>query len=573
MAAVNIAWQVQVIPDRFLASIAVQEAGLRQTTRFSAGLFFCTDLVFIGNHMLIKIETALVDPANFKGEPLSINRRTLLKGAAAMAAMGAGLSAKPASAAVSQPNELGVAAAAAAIRNGEMTAESYAAGLLARARKNADLNSFITLDEGAVLEAARSADLARAAGKISPLLGVPFGIKDSYLTRGLKTTVGTAVLDKYIPDRDAAVVSSIRNAGAIVFGKNNLVEMSYGLTGNNTHYGQVKNPYDKTHVTGGSSSGAGASVAARIVPAALGGDTVGSIRVPASLCGVVGFKPTPGRWPDDGIAPISGTLDTAGILARSVEDCILVDSIVSRSPSSNVIARAGLKGTRIAYAPRQYLDVVDSDIEKLFLENLLKLKDAGAEIIELDLGDDFASLTARATWTIMAREARPAIMEFIKKENISVSFDDIYQDLDPDIKGVWNSIVLPGGPGYSSDEKFSNVLKKDRPELQRRFAQMVFNRADCIIFPTTPCAAPAIANQRKFIVGSKEHPYLVLARNTIPGSCAGLPGISLPAGLSQQGLPVGIEIDAAPGQDRNLLALAQNIESVIGSIPVPSGLR
>jgi Asp-tRNA(Asn)/Glu-tRNA(Gln) amidotransferase A subunit family amidase len=523
--------------------------------------------------MSIENETTSAARMNVTDDPLSASRRMLLKGGAAITMMGAGVSMKQAVAATPQMYDLGVAAAAAAIRNGDVTAEFYAGKLLERARNNADLNSFITIDETAVLQAARAADLARAAGKVSPLLGVPIGVKDSYMTRGLRTTFGTGVLNNYIPDHDAAVVSSVRNAGAIVFGKNNLVEMSYGLTGQNIHYGQVKNPYDKAHVPGGSSSGPAASVAARIVPAAFGGDTVGSIRVPASLCGVVGFKPTPGRWSDEGTAPISGTLDTTGILARSVDDCDLIDRIVTKSSSSDFSLRTDLKGVRIAYAPKQYLDVVDSGVEKLFLENLLKLKDAGAEIVEVDLGEDFAALTARTTWTIMAREARPAIMAFLKKERIPVSFDDIYRDIDPDIKGVWANIVIPGGRGYSSDETYSNVMKKDRPELQRRFKQNVFTRADFIIFPTTPCTAPTIANQRKFVVGDKERLYLVLAKNTIPGSSAGLPGVSLPIGLSQDKLPVGMEIDADAGQDRKLLALARRVESVIGSIPAPTGLR
>lgn len=161
--------------------------------------------------------------------------------------------------------ELGVAAAAGAIRNGDITAESYATTLLQRARKYADLNSFITIDESAVLTAAEAADKARAAGSTAPLLGVPLGVKDSYLTRGLRTTFGVEILEGFTPTEDADVVTAIKDAGAIVFGKNNLVEMSYGLTGDNSRYGQVKNPYDTRHMTGGSSSGSGAAVAARIV--------------------------------------------------------------------------------------------------------------------------------------------------------------------------------------------------------------------------------------------------------------------------------------------------------------------
>jgi hypothetical protein len=162
-----------------------------------------------------------------------------------------------------------------------------------------------------------------------------------YMTRGLKTSFGTGLLKDFVPNTDASVVASLKASGAIIFGKNNLVEMSYGLTGSNAHYGQPKNPYDITRVTGGSSSGARASVAARLVPAALGGDTVGSIRVPAALCGVVGYKPTPGRWPGDGVAPISHTLDTAGVLARSVEDCALIDAIVTGAKSDTAPAMQG----------------------------------------------------------------------------------------------------------------------------------------------------------------------------------------------------------------------------------------
>ena len=227
---------------------------------------------------------------------------------------------------------LGLAAAATAIRNGEVSAETYAAALLQHAHAHVDLNAFITLDAASVLAAAREADRARARGTTAPLLGVPLAVKDSYLTKGLRTTLGISNLQNFVPDRDAAVVGAIKNAGGIVFGKNNLVEMSYGLTGHNGAYGQARNPHSLAHVTGGSSSGAGASVGAKVVPAALGGDTVGSIRVPASFSGVVGFKPGLGRWSGEGVAPISHVLDTTGVLARSVEDVALVDQIVTNAP-------------------------------------------------------------------------------------------------------------------------------------------------------------------------------------------------------------------------------------------------
>jgi len=225
-----------------------------------------------------------------------------------------------------QLHDFTVTEAAAAIKDGSLSASTYAAALLRRNRDHKDMNAFITIDEDAVLEAASKADERRGAGKaLGPLHGVPIAVKDSMNTFDLPTSIGTHVLAGFMPKNDASIVASLRNAGAIIFGKNNLVEMSYGLTGLNAHYGQAVNPYDSTRVTGGSSGGAGASVGGRLVPAAFGGDTVGSIRVPASFSGVVGFRPTTGRWAGTGVAPISNTFDTPGPMARSVADVVLLD--------------------------------------------------------------------------------------------------------------------------------------------------------------------------------------------------------------------------------------------------------
>lgn len=468
-------------------------------------------------------------------------------------------------------HELGLAAAARAIRNGEVSSEAYVGKLLERARGHADLKAFITIDEATVLEAARQADRSLRSGSSAPLLGVPVAVKDSYLTKGLTTTLGTSVLATFKATRDAVAVAGVKDAGAIVFGKNNLVEMSYGLTGLNEHYGQVQNPYRRAHVTGGSSSGAGASVAARIVPAALGGDTVGSIRVPASLCGVVGYKPTPGRWPGKGVAPISDTLDTTGLLARSVEDCEVVDAILTRSPVQGSNATGDLKDVKFAYAPRQHLADVDGQVDSVFRETLRKLQDAGAKLVEVDLGADFLALTARTTWPIFFHETLPAVREFLAANEVPVSFDEIHAGLGERIKAGWSRFVVPSGAGYVSDEKYLTALNADREELRRRLASIAFGQADALLFPTTPCAAPRIENQWKFQVGGKDVTDIFLSRNTHPSSSAGVPGISLPMALNSEGLPLGLELDAAAGRDRDLLALARRVEQVIGRVPGPTG--
>jgi len=467
-------------------------------------------------------------------------------------------------------HELGLAGAARAIRNGEVSSETYVCTLLERAREHADLKSFITIDEASVLQAARQADRSLRAGHCGPLLGVPLAVKDSYLTKELTTTLGTFVLADFKPLRDAVAVARLKDAGAIVFGKNNLVEMSYGLTGINEHHGQVKNPYNKAHLTGGSSSGAGASVAARIVPAALGGDTVGSIRVPASLCGVVGYKPTPGRWPTNGVAPISHTLDTTGLLARSVEDCDLVDAVLtSRERSSHDVD--DLKGVKLAYAPRQYLADVDGQAASLFCGALRELTHAGAELVEIDLGADFHALAARTTWPIFFHETLPAVREFLAANEVPISFEQIYTGLGEHVRHSWSRSVMPSSADYVSDDTYRLAQNTSRYELRQRLESIAFRQADALLFPTTPCGAPLIENQWKFQVGSKEVTDIFLSRNTHPSSSGGVPGITLPMGLNSEGLPLGLEIDAAAGRDRDLLDLTRVIERIVGPVPAPNG--
>ncbi|SDF00170.1 indole-3-acetamide amidohydrolase [Bradyrhizobium brasilense] len=459
---------------------------------------------------------------------------------------------------------LGVAAAAAAIRNGDITSENYTAALLQRARTLADLNAFITIDESAVLASAREADKARAGGSATPLLGVPLGVKDSYLTKGLPTSLGLEGLAQFVPQEDADAVRAIKDAGALVFGKNNLVEMSYGLTGHNARYGQVKNPHARGRVSGGSSSGSAASVAANIVPASLGGDTVGSIRVPASFCGVVGFKPTTGRWPRNGVAPISHTLDTTGVFARRVEDCALVDQVVTGQQATEFSdGGRGLKGIRLAVAPRQFLDLVDSEVEARFREEVRRLRDVGAEVVEVDLGDDFNALIQTATWGIFAYETMGAISKFLRHHDVPTTFEAIYTDLKPQLHQAWAHIVLPGGAGATSAEGYQTALNVSRPEIKRRLdTAFVTQGAQAILQPTTPCTAPLIEEQTTVHIAGQEVSYLALANHTVSASSVGLPGISVPIGLSRGGLPIGLELDAPLGSDRVLLDLARRVEGV-----------
>jgi len=467
-------------------------------------------------------------------------------------------------------SELGVAAAAAAIRDGDLTSEFYAASLLERSRANADLNAFVTIDDTAVLERARKADKLRAEGLALPLLGVPIGVKDSYLTKGIRTTFGLEHFD-FVPTRDAASVAALKGAGAIVFGKNNLVAMSYGLTGDSSRHGQVLNPHNRSHVSGGSSSGSAAAVAARLVPASLGGDTVGSIRVPASLTGVVGYKPTNGRWPSDGVAPVSHTLDTIGVLTRSVDDSILIDGVMTRGRYPRIASNArDLRGVKLAIAPRQFQAIIAPEVDAHFHELSRRLLDAGVQLIEVDLGSDFAALTQETAWTLFFHETRSSIIEFLKANHVPTTFDNIHRGIQPFLKGTWEQRVVPQGEFTPSRDLYEKARTTHRDEIERRFRD-VFARsgADALIFPTTPTTAPSIEDRFEFRLGDQDVSFTALANHTLPANIAGLPGITLPTGVSHKGLPFGVELDGQQGDDNHLLSIAQRIEHVIGDLTKP----
>src|SRR5579863_1104503 len=275
-------------------------------------------------------------------------------------------------------HDLGVGAAAKAIHAGEISAEQLADALLARAATFADLNAFITLDPDRVREAARQADRRRAANtSLGPLHGVPLALKDNLDTADMPTTGGTPGLAKNRPKRNAVIVDKLFGAGAITFGKTNLHELAYGISNNNAAHGPARNPYAPDRIPGASSGGTGVAVAARIAPGGIGSDTGGSVRIPAALCGIVGLRPTTGRWSQAGIVPISHTRDTAGPMTRSVADCALLDGVITGGPTD--VTPAQLKGLRIGVPRQHFWENLETELEKICQVALTRLADAGVE--------------------------------------------------------------------------------------------------------------------------------------------------------------------------------------------------
>ncbi|HEY0877191.1 MAG TPA: amidase family protein, partial [Zeimonas sp.] len=306
-----------------------------------------------------------------------------LAGSVGLAAGSAALAAGP----VPPIDELSATDAVRAVCEGRFDSQTLMQTYLERARARPDLNAFITLDEAPALRAARAADTSRSArGKCLPLDGLPIVVKDNIHVAGLRNTAGTPALKDFEPGTDAPVVRKLRDAGAIVMGKTNMHELAFGISGYNTafktgeSYG-VRNAYDPTRMAGGSSSGNGAAIGARIAPAGIGTDTGGSVRIPCSFNGCAALRPTVGRYPQRGITPISHTRDTAGPMGVSMTDVELLDRVISGNAPEQA---AALGGVRLGIVAPLFADL-DADTKEAVDAALEKLRGAGVTLVDVEM--------------------------------------------------------------------------------------------------------------------------------------------------------------------------------------------
>jgi Asp-tRNA(Asn)/Glu-tRNA(Gln) amidotransferase A subunit family amidase len=465
--------------------------------------------------------------------------------------------------------ELTAGEAVARISRGEMTAERYATALLARCESLRALNAFITLEPSRVLEAARACDLHRNnGGKLGPLFGLPVPIKDSVNTLDYPTTGGTPALRDFQPSADAPIVGALRSSGAIVLGKTNLHELSYGWTSNNLAFGAVHNPYDPKRIPGGSSGGTAVAIATHMAPLGVAEDTEGSIRVPAALCGICGFRPSTGRYSTKGCVPISPLFDQVGPHARTVCDLALFDSVATNT--RHLLKATPLRGLRLGVVRDYWFSGLDAQVEQVTRQALQRLRGAGAELVETEL-PGLQRLIDLTTDVIQNHDVRISLGHYLQDYGTGLTFEQVVQQASPDIKSIFRSDVLPGGQNFVSEDTYTAARDIYLPALRRLYREY-FARTGvaAVVFPVTMAAAPLIgADETVDIRGRKIPFYTVVGRNIAPGSTAGLPGLVLPAGLTASGLPVGVEFDAPAGSDRALLAMGLALEQALGPLPAP----
>jgi len=411
------------------------------------------------------------------------------------------------------------------------------------------LNCFITRTPEAALQRARRAEdeLLRGERK-GPLHGIPFGLKDLYETRGVRTTCGSLFWADYIPEADASVVEKIYQAGAVNLGKLNMHEIALGLTNVNPHYGACRNPWDLDRVPGGSSGGSAAALAAGLCLASLGSDTGGSIRVPAALCGVVGLKPTYGRVSLRGVFPLSWNLDHAGPMARSVRDvAILLQVIAGYDPADPVSVNApvddyqeglekGVAGWNIALADDQYVEANTApEVLEAVRQAARVFGDQGARVSRITLPGFLEA--AKANGLMVVSDAAAVHRERLAQQ--------------PEKFGADIRQRLETGKAYSSTEYI--LARQAQVELRRAF-ERILNDYDILLTPATPMPAPPIQGQ-----DALEQARL-LTRFTAPFNLTGLPAISVPCGFTHQGLPIGLQIVAAPWAEAAILQAAHAFE-------------
>jgi aspartyl-tRNA(Asn)/glutamyl-tRNA(Gln) amidotransferase subunit A len=439
---------------------------------------------------------------------------------------------------------LDLSEASRAVQKKEVSPVDLTQACLARIERfNPKLNAFITVTDTAALEEARKAEdeIARGEWK-GPLHGIPLAVKDLIETAGVKTTAASAVLKDHIPTADAEVIRRLRSAGAILLGKLNLHEFAYGGSGILGHFGPARNPWNTAHVTGGSSSGSAAAIAACLCYGAIGTDTAGSIRLPAACCGITGLKPTYGLVSSRGVLPLSWSLDHVGPMTRTAADAALMLQAIAAYDSQDIGSQKfppvyypsaieeATSALRLGIA-RDFWNEVDGEIAGAVDLAVTTLSKVTACVEEVELATD----TDR---TLVRCEAYAYHQKYLPQHE---------QDYDPETLRRIRS---------GADVSAADYIKAQRELWQhRRQILQLFERIDLLLTPTTPVLAPAFSDLQA-APDQLRNQEMVMLRNTRPFNVYGLPSISVNCGRSKSGLPIGLQVIGAPGAEGLVLGLA-----------------
>lgn len=425
---------------------------------------------------------------------------------------------------------------------------------------NPKLNAFITVTPELAFAQAKKAESELFAPRgrkghrdRGPLHGIPISLKDNVYTQGVRTTAGSKILKDFVPQHDARAVVLLKEAGAVIVGKTNMHEFAYGVTSNNPHYGPVRNPWDLARISGGSSGGSAAAVAAGLCYGSIGTDTGGSIRIPASLCGIVGLKPTFGRVSVEDVIPLSPRLDCVGPLARTVADAaLLLDPIFVRGKGESSLRSAmrsssGLRGFRLGLAREFFLNVLAPEVEFVYEAALRALRKLGAKLTPISIPllhetEDAGNQIAWAEATHYHQQAG--------------CFPTHSAEYGEDVR-----TRLELGAKVPATH-FLKALELRDSFIGHFHAALANAKVDALVVPTTPITAPLIGEETTAVAGSHHPTRALLLRLNRPANLAGLPALSVPCGFTPEGLPVGLQLIGSVTDEHLLLRIAHAFEGV-----------
>ena len=446
--------------------------------------------------------------------------------------------------------QLTIAEAARSFQAGELSPVELTRACLERIEAlGPKLNAFVTLLPELAMAEARAAEERLGRGKRrGPLDGIPFAIKDLYETKGIRTTAGSKILADYVPVADATCIRRLREQGVVLLGKLNMHEWAFGTTTVVSHFGPAHNPWALERITGGSSGGSGAALAASLCLGSLGSDTGGSIRMPASMCGIVGLKPTFGRVSTHGVVPLSGSLDHAGPMTRTVEDAALVlQAIAGPDPDDPttedvpvpdyVAALSGeVRGLRVGVPDKDVLSGLDKEVETSFRAALKTLKGLGASLVEVEVP---RLQQAAAIWLAIAGPEAAAF----HRRNLEERPDDFSEQVRLRLQLGLQLRAVDYLGGLESQQQL-------RAEVEEQYAKI-----DVLVTPTTAFTATRIEDELA-ASGRESH----IHHFTCPFNLTGQPAISLPCGFDGQGLPVGLQIVGRRFDEETVLRVAHAYE-------------
>jgi aspartyl-tRNA(Asn)/glutamyl-tRNA(Gln) amidotransferase subunit A len=448
----------------------------------------------------------------------------------------------------SAPEFLSIEEAGRLLRKREISPVELVDAALARIeRGNPRLNAFLMIVADEARRQARAAERAIRRGNSSgPLHGIPISLKDNFWTRGVRSTAGSKILETFVPDEDSEVASRLVRAGAILLGKTNMHEFAYGITNENPHYGPVRNPWAQERISGGSSGGSAVAVATGMGFASMGTDTGGSIRIPASLCGIVGLKPTYGLVSVAGVVPLAETMDHAGPLARTVTDvCIILQAVAekypkgARVPEYRKLRKSIPRRFRLGWPKEYFFDRLDAEVRWAMDAAGKTLESLGARIEEVSL-PHLGESVEPSTNIAMAEATRYHESQGYFPARAAEYGEDVRKRLEMgrDVRAV----------------DYLNAFAVKR-EIQKEF-QDAYARVDALIAPALPIGAPRIGENELMIEGEKETVRSALVRLNRPANLTGDPAISIPCGFTRAGLPIGLQLIAPRWSESRLLAIA-----------------